>query len=272
MAECSKSKVTVVQLFFLSFSYVFSGLFLIRERSFLSFLLPLAAVLVFSLFGYFFLQCAPRTFTEKERFLCFLSCGKPHFVSRLLMTFLIFLSAAEMILTWILFAYSVHSFSSFLSFSLTAALVLLLALFIGSHGLTALGRFSELSVFLIAPLFFRTVFCDFEAVDFGAFSSDLYALLVVTPAPLFYLFSMTVPASTSMPKPIKNLSVVLICAFSGAALAVLCAFLFLLFGTGERSVFYLLFGWMASVIRLSFLLCVCTADSFPSRFGKRKRV
>ena len=270
MAECSKSKITVIQLFFLSFSYVFSGLFLIRERSFLSFLLPLASVLIFSLFGHCFLRCAPRTFTEKERFLRFLSCGRAHFFSRLLMTFLIFLSAAEMILSWILLSYSVYAVSAFVSFSLAAVSVLVLALFIGSHGLTVLGRFSELSVFMIVPLLFYTVFRDFETVEFGAFSRDLYALLAVTPAPVFYLFSMTVSSSTAMPKPIRNLSVISIFALCGAGLAVLCAFLFLLFGAGENNVFYLLFGWTASVIRLSLLICVCTADSLPSRFGRRK--
>lgn len=270
MAECSKSKITTVQLFFLSFSYVFSGLFLIRERSFLSFLLPPAAMLVCSLFGYCFLRCAPRTFTEKERFLHFLSCGRPHFFSRLLMAFLIFLSAAEMILTWILFSYSAHTVSAFISFSLTAVSALLLALFMASHGLTVLGRFAELSVFMIVPLLFYTVFRDFEAVEFGAFSRNLYALLVVTPAPVFYLFSMTVSSSTSMPKPIKNLSVISLCSFFGSVLAVLCAFLFLLFGAEENNVFYLLFGWTASVIRLSLLICVCTADSFSSRFGRRR--
>lgn len=269
MAKCSKSKVTVVQLFFLSFSYVFSGLFLIRERSFLSLLLPLSAVLVFSLFGYFFLQCAPRVFAEKERFLRFLSCGRPHFISRALMALLIFLSALEMLLTWMMFAYSVYSFSAFLSFSLAAALVLFLALLTGSHGLAVLGRFSELSVFWIAPLFFRTIFRGFSEVDFSAFSSDLCALLTITPAPLLYLFSMTVSESTAMPKPIKNLAVIPLCSFLGAVLAALCAFLFLLFGAGERSVFYILFGWTASVIRLSLLICVCTADCFPRHWGQK---
>lgn len=269
MAEYSKSKVTVVQLFFLSFSYVFSGLFLVRERSFLSLLLPLASVFVFALFGYFFLQCAPRIFEEKGRFLSFLSCGSPHFISNVLMAFLIFLSALEMLLTWLLFAYSVHVFSAFLSFSFTAALILFLSLFIGAYGLTALARFSELSVFWIAPLLFRTIFREFAEVDFGAFSSDLYALLIVTPAPLFYLFSMTVSSSTAMPKPMKNLAVIPLSSFLGALLAVFCAFLFLVFGAGEKSVFYLLFGWTASVIRLSLLICVCTSDSFPHSFGKR---
>ncbi|MBR7161816.1 MAG: hypothetical protein IKD07_05320 [Clostridia bacterium] len=268
MAECSKSKVTMVQLFFLSFSYVFSGLFLIRERSFLSLLIPLGAVTVFSLFGFLFLQCAPRVFEERERFLCFLSCGRPHIFSKATMAFLILMSAAEMLLTWLLLTRSAAGFSDFLSFPFLAACILLLAVWIAGHGLTALGRFSELSVFWMAALLFRTVFFQFEVIDYGAFSQNLYAFLTVTPAPIFYLFSMTVSKSTAMPKPVKNLFVIPLISFSGAFAAVLCAFLFLLFGLKEDGIFCLLFGWTVSLIRLSLLICVCSGDRFLRRFAK----
>ena len=265
MAECSKSKVTVVQLFFLSFSYVFSGLFLIREKSFLSLLVPLGAVFLFSCFGFGFLQCAPRVFSEKERFLLFLSCGKPHWFSKALMSFLILLSGAEVLLTWMAFAFSVTSFSSFISFPFAVVLILLLALFVSVHGLTAVGRFSELLVFLIAPLLFRVVFRGFETVDFSAFSTNLHALVTITPAPLLYLFSMTVSESTAMPKPIRRLFVIPLLAFCGAFMAVLCMFLFLWFGMGEKNIFFLLFGWTASAIRLSLLVSVCLADHIPRK-------
>lgn len=266
MARCCKSKVTMVQLFFLSFSYVFSGLFLIRERSFLSLLVPLGSVFLFSVFGFLFLQCAPRVFDEKGRFLQFLSCGNPHLISKFLMAFLIILSAAEMILTWMTFSRSVAEFSDFLSAPFVAISVLLLGIFIGMHGLTSLGRFSELFVFLIAVLLFRIVFFRFETVDFGAFSQNLYAFWIVTPAPLFYLFSMTVSESTAMPKPVKKLFVVPILSFCGATVAVLCAFLCLLFDMNETNIFFLLFGWMASIIRLSLLISVCIGDGFLRRF------
>lgn len=269
MTERSKSRITTVQLFFLSFAYVFSGLFLIRERSFLSLLLPLGMVLLFSCFGYLFLKRAQGNLTEKDRFLAFLSCGRPHLVSKALAVFLIFLCAAEMLLSCLLFTYSVTVFSEFLSFTFVAAAVLLFAIWIGAHGLTVLGRFSELFVFLIGVLLFRTVFFDFQTVEYGAFSKDLYALLTVTPAPLFYLFSMTALQSTAMPKPLKRLGYIPLLALAGAATAVLCAFLFMLFGMGENSVFLLLFGWTASIIRLSLLLCVCAGESFTRRFGRR---
>ena len=269
MTERSKSRITTVQLFFLSFAYVFSGLFLIRERSFLSLLLPLGMVLLFSCFGYLFLKRAQGDLTEKDRFLAFLSCGRPHLVSKALAVFLIFLCAAEMLLSCLLFTYSVTLFSEFLSFTFVAAAVLLFAIWIGAHGLTVLGRFSELFVFLIGVLLFRTVFLDFQTVEYGAFSKDLYALLIVTPAPLFYLFSMTALQSTAMPKPLKRLGYIPLLALAGAATAVLCAFLFMLFGMGESSVFFLLFGWTASIIRLSLLLCVCVGESFTRRFGRR---
>ena len=62
--------ITVFQLFFLTFSYVFSGLFLIGERSFLSLLIPVGTALLFSAVGFFLLQNLPRLRAEKERF-CF---------------------------------------------------------------------------------------------------------------------------------------------------------------------------------------------------------
>lgn len=269
MAGCCKSKVTMVQVFFLSFSYVFSGLFLIRERSFLSLLIPLGFVFLFGVFGFLFLQCAPRAFDEKGRFLNFLSCGNPHWISKFFLAFLLILNAAEMILTWMTFARSAAEFSDFLSFPFAAAVVLLLGIFIGMHGLTALGRFSELSVFLIAGLLPRIVFFRFETVDFSSFSQNFYAFCIVTPAPLFYLFSMTVSESTAMPKPVKNLAVIPILSFFGAAFAVLCAFLCLLFDMNESNIFFLLFGWTASIIRLSLLISVCAGDGFLRNFRKR---
>ena len=266
MAGCYKSKVTMVQLFFLSFSYVFSGLFLIRERSFLSLLIPLGSVFLFSCLGFLFLQCVPRVFHEKGRFLQFLSCGRAHFVSRLLMVFLIILSAAEIILTWMAFTHSASDFSDFLSIPLVAAIIFLLGILLSRNGLTALGRFSELFVFLIAILLFRIIFFRFESVDFGAFSRNLYSFWIITPAPLFYLFSMTVSKSTTMPKPIKNLFFIPMVSFLGAVIAVFCVFLFLLFGVSEKNIFFILFGWMASIIRLSLLICVCTGDRFLQKF------
>ncbi len=50
----AKSRITLFQLFFLSFAYVFSGLFLIREGSFLSLLIPLVPALVYCAIGFGF--------------------------------------------------------------------------------------------------------------------------------------------------------------------------------------------------------------------------
>ena len=67
----AKSRITLFQLFFLSFAYVFSGLFLIREGSFLSLLIPLVSALVYGVIGYGFLRAAPEP-SREERWLCFL--------------------------------------------------------------------------------------------------------------------------------------------------------------------------------------------------------
>ena len=253
----TKSKITLFQLFFLSFAYVFSGLFLIRETSFLSLMIPLVSALIYGAIGYGFLQASPVRSGE-EGWLCFLSCGKPRLTGKMFSELFSFFAAAELILSWLSMAFSVSGFSGFLSFSLSAALILFLAIFFAAHGVTAIGRFAELTVFLIIPLLLWLVFWDFVPVNFRAFSEDLYAWLIVLPSPILYLFSVTVRTSTAVPRPARKIAVPLV-SLGGAATGVLCAFLFLLYGAGENNIFLLLFGWTAAITRLALLICACTA-------------
>lgn len=262
-----RSEITLFQMFFLSFSYVFSGLFLIRETSFLSLWIPLAFVLLYCIPGYFFLRCSQQCFEENAGWISFLSCGHPHTGAAVFAVFLSLVGAVELILSWLAFSVSVHSFSAFLSFSLVAALILPLSIFVSAHGMSVIGRFSELFTFLIVPLVFCIVFFDFAAVDFGAFSENLYAFFVVTPAPILYLFFTTVLQSSATPNAPKNPLCVPVACFLGALTAVFCAFLFLLYGAGKNNIFLLFFGWMASLARLSLLISVCTADRLGSEHG-----
>ena len=254
----AKSQITLFQLFFLSFAYVFSGLFLIREASFLSLLVPLVSAFIYGAIGYCFLKASPAP-SEGDRWIVFLSCGKPHWSGKLFAEILAFFGAAELILSWPAMSFSVSGFSEFLSFSLSAALILLLAIFFSAHGLTAIGRFAELLVFLIVPLLLWLVFWDFVPVDFHAFSENFYAWLIVLPSPILYLFSMTTLKSTAVPRSASKAAVPLV-SLGGTAAGILCTFLFLLYGTGENHIFYLLFGWLAAITRLSLLICVCTAS------------
>jgi hypothetical protein len=254
-----RSGITLFQLFFLSFSYVFSGLFLIRETAFLSLLVPLAFALPYCVAGYFFLRLASGAPYEKERWLAFLSGGRAHTVGRLFAAFLLLIASVELIFTWLSYTVSVSAFSEFLSFSFVAVLILLLALFVGGHGLAVIGRFAELFTFLIVPPVLWLIFWDFAPLDFGAFSENLYAFLIVSPAPILYLFSETVLQSTAVPNGSNNPIKIPAVCFSGAIAAVLCAFLFLLYGADKNNIFLLLFGWMAALVRLSLLICVCTA-------------
>ena len=253
----AKTKITLFQLFFLSFAYVFSGLFLIRETSFLSLLIPLVSALIYGVIGYGFLRAAPAQ-SGGERWFSFLSCGKSSLTGKLFAELFSFFAAVELILSWLAFSASVSGFSNFLPFSFSAALILLLAIFFSAHGLTAVGRFAELIVFLIVPLVGWLVFWDFVPVDFRAFSENLYSWLIVLPSPILYLFSMTVLTSTAVPKPMRKIAVPFV-SLGGAAMGVLCAFLFLLYGAGENNIFLLLFGWMTAIVRLALLICTCTA-------------
>ena len=253
----TKTKITLFQLFFLSFAYVFSGLFLIRETSFLSLLVPLVPSLIYGVIGYGFLRAAPVR-SGGARWISFLSCGAPHLPGRIFAEIFSFFAAAELILSWLALASSVSGFSEFLPFSLVAALILLLAIFFGAHGMTAVGRFSELLVFLIVPLLFWLIFWDFVNVDLRAFSENLYAWLVVLPSPILYLFSVTALTSTAVPRSARKIAVPLV-FLGGSLTGTLCAFLFLLYGAGQNDIFLLLFGWAAAITRLALLICVCTA-------------
>lgn len=256
MNACKSAKITLFQLFFLSFSYVFSGLFLIGERSFLSFLVPLAAMLLFCALGFLFLEYAPRTFAQRGRFLSFLSCGKEHFFAKLFAALLVISAVAEALLSLTALAFSVRRFSGFLPFWLIFALTALAGLLIAGHGLTAVGRFAELTAFLIVPLLFWLVFWDITPIDLRAFSDDPYAFFLVMPSPVFFLLSMTVSESTAMPKSVADLRLFpLVCVF-GACAAVLCMILFCLYGASQSNIFFLFFGWMTSLIRMGILLSV----------------
>lgn len=256
--ERKRNKITLFQLFFLSFSYVFSGLFLIGERSFLSLLIPLAAMALFLAVGYGFLQCAPAVFCEEGRFLSFLSCGKAHFFSKLVAFLLIVSASGEMLLSLCAFSVSAARFSPFLPVGLIAGLLFLSAVFFGFHGLTAIGRFSELFLFFVVLLFLRMILWDLTPISLSAFSENLYAAFLVMPGPVFYLLSMTVKESTAMPRPIRSRIIFPLVSFFGAVLAVLCAVLFLLYGTGGENLFFLFFGWMASIVRLGLLVSLAS--------------
>ncbi len=255
MIQKHSSKLTVFQLFFLSFSYVFSGLFLIGERSFLSLLIPIGTVLLFSLWGYFLTEMMPRGGAEKERFSFSRFFGMPKLLSVPLSVVFVLLAVAEAALSLIAFCFSVRSFSAFIPFWLVFIILGALVLFVAFHGLTAIGRLAELLAFLILPLIFYLVFWDVSPIELTSFSSDLYVLFTVSPAPILYLFFVTVLQSTSMPD-VKSLRLLPLTCVLGASLAVLCAILFLLYGASEKNVFLLFFGWMTSVIRIGMLLCV----------------
>ncbi len=262
MVQKQKSKITVFQLFFLSFSYVFSGFFLVGERAFLSLLLTLAAVLLYAALGYLFTAYAPIRFEEKNRFSSFLSCAGDERPGKLLAAMITFFSAAELLLMLPLFISSVKNFSPFIPVWITALLLIAIVFFISAHGLSVIGRFSETMIFLLIPLFAYLVFRDTHPIDLSAFSKDLRSLFSIMPGPFLFLLSMTVSQSTAMPSPLKKRALVLSSVlFGGAVLAVLAMFLLMLFGTGENNIFMLFLGWATSLVRASLLISLCTVDA-----------
>ena len=261
----SRSRITLFQLFFLTFAYVFSGVFLISETAVPSLLIPLISAFVYCMVGYLYLKCMPTVFSEDGRWLSFLSCGKPYAAASVFAWIFSVFGAAELILSWVAFALRIHDFADFLPISLVAAAGLLLAIFVSAHGLTVVGRLAELLAFLIVPLILWAVLWEFAALDLRTFGEEPCAWITVLPSPIFYLLSMTALQSTAMPNAASKPIRIPMISFCGAVAAVICAFLFLLYGAGEKNVFRLFFGWTATLIRLALLVCVCT-----ERFGKKE--
>jgi hypothetical protein len=260
-----RSRITLFQLFFLSFAYVFSGLFLLSETAVLSLLIPLISSFACCVIGFLYLRCLPTEFSEKERWISFLSCGRPYAAARVFACIFSAFGAVELILSWTAFVLRIFEFSDFLPISLVAAVSLFLAVFVGAHGLSVVGRLSELLAFLIVPLILWAVLWDFAPLDLRSFGEEPCAWIAVLPSPSFYLLSMTVLRSTAMPNAARKPIRIPLISFCGAVAAVVCAFLFLFYGAGEENIFRLFFGWMATLIRLSLLVCVCT-----ERFGKKE--
>lgn len=254
----ARSKITLFQLFFLSVAYVFSGMFLLSETAVLSLLIPLIPAFVYSAVGYLYLRRLPTDFSEKGRWISFLSCGRPHMAARVFARIFSVFGAAELILIWIAVFCRIHDFTDFLPLSLVAAAVLFLAVFVGAHGLTVVGRFSELTAFLIAPLILWAVLRRFSALDLRTFGENPCVWITVLPSPIFYLFSMTTLQSATTPNANCNPIRIPLVLFGGAVAAAVCAFLFMLYGVGRENVFLLFFGWTATLIRLALLVCVCT--------------
>lgn len=256
MTRQKSAKITLFQLFFLSFSYVFSGLFLSGARSLLSFLIPLGAMVLCSSVGFFLLGYAPRTFAEKGRFLSFLSMGRVSPFAKLLGVLFSFSAVAEALVSVIALTFSAHAFSRFIPFWLVFALTLALSLFAAWHGLTAVGRFSELMLLPIVPFFLYLLLWNVEPMAIGRLFEHVYVFFLVMPAPVFYLLSMTVSESTAMPKAVKDLRLFPLTMCAGALLAVLCMSLFMLYGADDGNVIFLFFGWVTGMIRAGMLFCV----------------
>ena len=265
-----KTHLTPFQLFFLTFLYVFSGLSLADADSFLALILPFAAVLLWTVIGY---RGAMKKRTDIADFL---SAYMPKKETWIPLAFFLLTSAAEAVYLLIEAGTVLTLEANFIPFPLILAVLIGIALLTARKGVTVLGRFAELSLFLIVPLIFIHVFGDLSPMKMMGDFSGIRLVFSVMPAPIFFLLSMTMVsgdegttdsfrAMGKAPKDRAGFLIKTVMAATGVAV-ILWAFL-LMFPFGKQELLLYFTEYAAYVAKLSLLFSIL-AHGFRKKNGK----
>lgn len=252
----SNRKITPFQLFFLTFSYVLSGFFLLRTNGLFPLLMQFLRISLSMLFL--------RSGFSKSRdgycdFVFSFTSGR---IGSFLAIILLIPAAWEMIRTAILFVESAGRMTTFFP---QAAPVIFLAVLLGfaCHvGVTGLGRFSELLPIVIVGLLLRFLLRAFSPapllVNFDA--NDIMGVTSV--APILFLASKTVvPSDNGISDAMQNVISAPICReryisrilFGGIASATIFSFVLSLCGGTAKDIFLHMVVWLFFFMRLAVL-------------------
>ncbi len=182
------SHLTPIQLFFLTFLYVFSGYTLTETDSVFPLLLPILAVTLWALIGW-------RGAAAKRGDLAeLLGAYMPKRETIIPLGFFLAVTAAET---------AVHLFSAvviladgadFLPFSLVFCVFVGASVLLAYKGVTVLGRVAELSLFLLVPLVVFHLFGEFAPMRITGAASGVRLLFSAMPTPIFFLLARTAVA------------------------------------------------------------------------------
>jgi hypothetical protein len=155
--------------------------------------------------------------------------------------------------------------SDFIPFPLILAVFFGISMLTVRKGTTALGRFSELSLFLLFPIVILHLFSDFKPMNMTESSSMIRLVFSVMPSPIFFLLSKTAVsgdegisdgfrAAGNAP---KNRAVFLIgiVALAAAFAAGFRAFL-LMFPLTEKDLLIYFLEYTAHAVKLSLLFSI----------------
>ena len=252
-----KTHITPVQLFFLRFSYLLSGFFLFNITSYY------AVTAQFAVFSVFAVLCLRGLSQRRTGLSDFVGAYAPGAAGTVFTGLFLVLSVFQMTRTAVFFSESVQRLSRFLPWWVIFLTVCICAVFAVVHGMTAVGRFSELVPFLLVPMLLIRPFGDFT-LTLSAGDFDVSGVLsCVSAAPVFFLASKTLTSgddgiSDAMrvgSEPPANRGAYLVrIMVSAAAAASLVYVYFTLFSFGAADLFLRLFIWMLHIVRLSVLV------------------
>ena len=254
-----KTHLTPFQLFFLTLLYVFSGLVLTDAVSPLSLLLPIVMSVLWAVVGY-------RGALQKRTDMAdFLSAYLPKRETVIPLSVFLFTASAEAVIGILDVAAVFWGRSDFIPFPIVLAIFFGISMLIVRKGTTVLGRFSELSLFLLIPIVILHLFGGFKPINAMESSSMLRLVFSVMPTSIFFLLSMTAVSGDegiskgfrATGKTPKNRASFLIgiVVLASAVAAVLRAFL-LTFPLAEEDLLVYFLEYTAHAVRLSLLFSI----------------
>ncbi len=256
-----RTHLTPFQLFFATFLYVFSGISLSGADSLFALLLPFAAAALWCCIGY---GGANR---KRHDFSDFLSAYLPRKESGIPLTFFLFVTAAEAVLSLLDLSLFFHRESDFVPFALILAVLIGIAFLISRGGMTVLGRISETMLFLLVPAVAIHLFADWEPMELLSHASNLRLAFSVLPTPIWFLLAMTAVSGDrdtsdgfrATANPPKNRALFLtLTAIGGAASAALLQAFFVMFPLGKEDLLVYFLEYSAHAVKLALLFSVLT--------------
>ncbi len=251
--------ISPFQLFFISFFYVFSGITLAGADAVLTLLIPFAVFSLWTLIGC--MGCMKKRNGLSEFFSVYLPKKGVPFA----LVFFIICASAELVYLLMDAGSFFRMGADFISFPLILGVLLGIALISCKGGMTGIGRFAEMLLFLLVPLIVLHLFGRFKAPELFGEASVIRLLFSVMPAPIFFCLSHTaVPGDQETSQAFrlsgnvpKNRAFFLFkITIGGAASAVLFRLFLMVFPFDQASLLRYFLEYGAHAVKISLLTMI----------------
>ncbi len=266
-----KKSITPIQLGFLLFLYLFSGLSVTGADSLISLFIPFSAI---ALWAGIASLAAGRARGGLVGLLCYFIPKKQTIVP---IAFFMALAAGEAVLLLLEAGASLREQMPFLPFLLLLAVFLGVSVLSAMQGVTVLGRVSEMTLFLSVPLVLLHLFGEASPMLFQGRFSVARMFFCAMPAPVFFLLSHTKTAGDADVSagfrargdaPRKRGRRVFFFAILGAGAAVALRVLILVLPFAEATLLGEALALAAHFVKMALLLCLIEEGA---RGGRARR-